>query len=563
MAFRVGKVRFRSVLAWLVVAVPITSWTVVSYWNVLYDDAFISFRYARNVGAGLGLVWNVGGAPTEGFTNLSLVLLLAPFLRLGADPLVMSRIFALVSLVVICVLLSVTSRRWLDLSPTGALLVGLSFAVVPSGQLLVLSGLETIIFSALALSSVLLGVALIVRGSLSLAVLFTTLSFFCYLTRPEGIFAVLAVTIGITSHWRRCGSKRYVISALTAFVGLVTFHEIWRIRTFDSFLPNPFFMKSKSFLLTSSGMGSVVGFLSTFAVGVMLALVVVILYSNPGSGELTGIPNPVRANYRQVLVVSSCAMTVVYLLFVLRTDTITDIGGRFAFPVLPFLFLIGAPAVGRIALLLESGRGFRAILPFLATIVGICIFASVPLGIFSTVVSPTFIRQSLSTMDRQVSENYQLRLANAFAKFGHVRPVMVAYADSGIVPYVSGLPWVDLAGLNDTFIAKESNQESAVNHVFDVRPDLFLIPRSHEGGLFRSGHGPLGDYEAWADDPRWADYAYVGTYFRPDTPYDLLILERTGLLTTAERKALSVDLTLRCVPEDSSLISSSNANYCN
>lgn len=79
MTFRVGKVRFRSVLAWLVVAVPITSWTVVSYWNVLYDDAFISFRYARNVGAGLGLVWNVGGAPTEGFTNLSLVLLLAPF----------------------------------------------------------------------------------------------------------------------------------------------------------------------------------------------------------------------------------------------------------------------------------------------------------------------------------------------------------------------------------------------------------------------------------------------------------------------------------------------------
>jgi hypothetical protein len=34
-----------------------------------WDDAFISFRYARNLADGYGLVWNPGGEPTQGYTN--------------------------------------------------------------------------------------------------------------------------------------------------------------------------------------------------------------------------------------------------------------------------------------------------------------------------------------------------------------------------------------------------------------------------------------------------------------------------------------------------------------
>lgn len=36
----------------------------------LIDDAMISMRYARNLSAGSGLVWNVGEAPIQGITNL-------------------------------------------------------------------------------------------------------------------------------------------------------------------------------------------------------------------------------------------------------------------------------------------------------------------------------------------------------------------------------------------------------------------------------------------------------------------------------------------------------------
>jgi hypothetical protein len=49
------------------------------------DDAYISFRYARHLTDGWGLVWNQGER-IEGFTNLLWTLLIAAGMKLGADP---------------------------------------------------------------------------------------------------------------------------------------------------------------------------------------------------------------------------------------------------------------------------------------------------------------------------------------------------------------------------------------------------------------------------------------------------------------------------------------------
>lgn len=46
---------------------------------VLFDDAMISMRYARNLAHGYGLVWNPGGERVEGYTNPLWVLFMACF----------------------------------------------------------------------------------------------------------------------------------------------------------------------------------------------------------------------------------------------------------------------------------------------------------------------------------------------------------------------------------------------------------------------------------------------------------------------------------------------------
>ncbi|MBC8330487.1 MAG: hypothetical protein H8E28_00750, partial [Anaerolineae bacterium] len=46
---------------------------------VLFDDAMISMRYAKNLAQGYGAVWNPGEAPVEGYTNPLWVLWMAFF----------------------------------------------------------------------------------------------------------------------------------------------------------------------------------------------------------------------------------------------------------------------------------------------------------------------------------------------------------------------------------------------------------------------------------------------------------------------------------------------------
>ena len=48
------------------------------------DDAFISYRYARNLVEGHGLVWNVGQR-VEGYTDFLWVVLISGALAVGID----------------------------------------------------------------------------------------------------------------------------------------------------------------------------------------------------------------------------------------------------------------------------------------------------------------------------------------------------------------------------------------------------------------------------------------------------------------------------------------------
>src|SRR5262245_49795700 len=77
-----------AVLALVVAA--LFAWNVQRTW-FLGDDAFISFRYARNLSDGSGLVWNPDER-VEGYTNFSWVLLLAAGMRIGLEPEVLANV---------------------------------------------------------------------------------------------------------------------------------------------------------------------------------------------------------------------------------------------------------------------------------------------------------------------------------------------------------------------------------------------------------------------------------------------------------------------------------------
>jgi len=71
---------------WLILGSWMLAWAALACWRwsrepYLLDDAFISFRYARNLVEGHGLVYNPGER-VEGYTNLLWTLFAAGFLRM-------------------------------------------------------------------------------------------------------------------------------------------------------------------------------------------------------------------------------------------------------------------------------------------------------------------------------------------------------------------------------------------------------------------------------------------------------------------------------------------------
>ncbi|HEU5011047.1 MAG TPA: hypothetical protein VFT66_00795, partial [Roseiflexaceae bacterium] len=122
------------------------------------DDAIISFRYAENLVAGNGLVYNVGER-VEGYTNFLWTMLAALLLWLGGDPVWWAYVSGVV-LALAILLLTYWLARWL-LSPAWALVAALFVAT--SQSLLIYTargaGLETGLFTLLVLA----GSALVIK----------------------------------------------------------------------------------------------------------------------------------------------------------------------------------------------------------------------------------------------------------------------------------------------------------------------------------------------------------------------------------------------------------------
>lgn len=119
------------------------------FWFV-NDDAFISFRYARNWVDGLGLVFNPGeNPPVEGYSNLLWTILAAAPLAAGLDPVEwMPRVSAACGLA-LAALLYVAARRRLNLPPAPALLGAAAAAWSAPFGAWSTSGLETMPFALL------------------------------------------------------------------------------------------------------------------------------------------------------------------------------------------------------------------------------------------------------------------------------------------------------------------------------------------------------------------------------------------------------------------------------
>lgn len=226
--------RLRYLLLTLVVAVYLLHALHVSGW--IKDDAYISYRYARNLVAGHGLVFNPG-EHVEGYTNLSWVLLAALSLAAGLDPTTTLPVVGAASGVGLILLVAsggrrIARRRGAPHPLAGLVAAGL-MAATPSLAFYAVCGLETALAALLMTAG---GLALVQERPRVFAVM-TALAF---ATRPEA--ALLGVVgcclLGIDAVRGLTGARARWARALCWLTVGIAPQLLFKVLYFGSVLPN-------------------------------------------------------------------------------------------------------------------------------------------------------------------------------------------------------------------------------------------------------------------------------------------------------------------------------------
>lgn len=494
----------KTVLCLLILGLPILTGFLgeaLHGWHYVFDDAFITFRYAKNLALGYGLTWNPHSPPTEGYTNFLLVLFLAPAIKLGLSPLSVTRLLSFFCAFLLAAFHFNYARRVHKTSTPAALMIGSIILFLPQTRSLCLVGLETVIYSFFLLWSAYLGIRFIQFNSIKYSIHFSISLIFTMLLRPEAFLLcpTLLLSLYLYNSRKLKSNRGPLLLGIAALAGLGGSYLLWKFWYFGDFLPNPFYIKvAGSGYYSKIGAGSVLTFLSRHALIISISL---------GAFAFSQCS---RRKSREVFLVNvfSLLFLGIYSAFFFKTDTLMDIHGRFMFPVISILILGFIPLIASIVKKMEDlsnecqGRYFVFILAFL------CCFGPADIHIHKN------LRLFKLSNDWATSNSLmqkELRIAKKLAEYPFIEKTKIAFGDSGVIPYFTNSIWLDVAGLNDSFIARTKNRNQLVDYFFKFQADLVMTMGNKDFTWCNYGHGILGDFTQWAKDPRWDNYSYVGT----------------------------------------------------
>lgn len=418
----------------------------LSYGLNVQDDAFISFRYAANLAAGQGLVFNPG-EPVEGYTNFLWTLGLAGILALGGDPLLASVIGGMAASGGMLVVAWRLGAR-ID-GPRAALVAPALMAVNAPFALEAVQGLETTLFALFGLAA-LHRMALEIEEEERLP-LSAALLALAALTRPEGvlIFGLLSGARVLTARpSTRIGWKNLLLG-WAFFAAVVCAHEAFRLLYYGQPLPNTFYAKTGGGLAQLERGLDYLGRLARqqpiFTAAALLGL------ASMGQAH--------RAIHRLIF-----ALIVGYLAYVAAVGGDFKVTGRFIVPIL------GAAAVAAQRFALDvASRGPKALLA-----------AGLVLALDARPMHRRMVEEA--TFRAQVMED---RLAvGAWLRGQFPADTLLAIHSSGTIPYVTGFPTIDMWGLSDLAIAHREmpkmgegmagHEKTDFEYVFGRDPALYV-----------------------------------------------------------------------------------------
>jgi hypothetical protein len=462
----------RTIILAVAIAAAI-AWTLV-FFSFTVDDAFISFRYGKNLALHHVWNWNPYGTHEEAYTSaIYTVIAIIPAILHLSTVLFMKLVGLACVGWMIYRLITLSSSRLAVL--LGLLLVTLG----PVVWMQIYAGLEAPLYMLLILE---MSLAASRPDTTSPAWVYA-LFLFLPLTRPEGILFACA---GVILYWqgRRQSSKQLPLFALSLLLGLTYFLARWHY--FHNLLPNPFYVK-----VIHDNLRDTLALIASAAAqykGYLFALALVALLSK-------------RTVTR---VMSLCSLLLLLLLFAPH-DMAMNFGDRYyvqlTLPIL-LLFLIAEniPSVSR----------------FAVAITVLFVLAFAPGEVLWNVKYPAAIKRAHFDLGR--------RLAPFAAGHTMILP------DVGGIPYYSGWFAYDFLGLGTNSIARNGITVASLQQ---MHPDLIVLYNqfpgpsllqngSYVGGTQATGRA-LVDYLNQSGQYQYAASSkgntfYLVEFLRKDTP---------------------------------------------
>lgn len=382
--------------------------------GLAYDDAYITYRYAKNILTGNGFVYNMG-EQVLGTTTPLYTLLLAGLGRLFPDIPTLSRLIGTSSWSGAAILVYLSGRRM------GSQLGGLVGAALVALSPLVLSslGMETPLYVFLFAGALFF----YLRGSLVHCTIFLAL---LLLTRGDGV--LLAGVIGIHYTWRH---RRIPWRPVALYLIITAPWFIYSTLTFGSPFPNS--LAAKMGQATTPGLGDIGGRDGSFLAGLGLTARSLV---DDSPLYLLAIPMllislwPRRAFDKHRLI--PVGWTIIYLMGYKILGVV-----RFPWyyvPLIPPLYLLVGLGVADLVKWIE-GRSSHTILRYLS----------------ATLISGALIGGHLVSLSEQIpaqdqkAEHYHL--AGQWLQQNSPPDASVVTIEIGIIGYYSERPIIDPMGL--------------------------------------------------------------------------------------------------------------------
>jgi hypothetical protein len=461
-----------------------------------FDDVHVSFRYARHWAGGFGPSFNIGEAPSEGFSNPLLVWLSMLGITLGVEPTALARALAL-GCGAACILVADELMRWLG-ARSVARATGLAALVgcLPHTYWLA-TGTENGLFCLcllLSMRNALRAEPARPRDAIAPVLL--------ALTRPEGIGLAFVL---LAARWSRMTITRRELQTAALVFSSYAVLLAWRYATFHRLVPNTITAKQGDApaVALSHGLIDIARFAASY--GYPMSVLAVL-----------GAAVALRNRRAWVPLSGAC----VGLAFLLIT------GGDVNVPPLRFAVLY-APTVAILTALGANAIGARWNARSAHTLAALLIASNAALAVWAS-------RAWLDPVWRSGNNFHgHFEIAGALRRAAPAGST-VALFDIGIMAYeLPTFRIVDLTGLTDPFIASTPGthfnraSKAVVDHVFAKAPDFMVLnsTRAERGNGQLEPEFPIGD--ALMKDPRFAAHYALAGVRHTRGPWYLAVFRRT------------------------------------